>query len=119
MTFVPVLKMKVDELFLRWLTDEVTQGGLKQSLMLLKSNDRIGSSREVSRINVPSPFAQSAHISESWHPGAVLYSPCVSPRPLTPPHFPTAHRSLHDRQPNSPRRSPLHHFFKHSVRASP
>ncbi|KAH9285745.1 hypothetical protein ECG_00798 [Echinococcus granulosus] len=107
MAFVPILKMKMDELFIRWLTDEVTQVGLKQSLVFLKSNDRLEASRAVRRIVVPSPFAQSSHSSEAWHPSSSLCSPCVSPRPLTPPHFPTTHRNLHDRQPQSPRRSPL------------
>lgn len=113
---MPILKMKMDELFIRWLTDEVTQVGLKQSLLFLKSNDRVEASRAVCRIVVPSPFAQSFHSSEAWHPSPSFYSPCVSPRPLTPPHYPTAHRSLHDRQPQSPRRSPLLCSPKFAVR---
>ncbi|VDM31572.1 unnamed protein product [Hydatigera taeniaeformis] len=116
MAFVPILKMKMDELFIRWLTDEVAQAGLKQSLLFLKSNDRLEASRAICRIIVPSPLAQPSHSSDAWHSSPSFCSPCASPRPLTPPHYPTAHRSSHDRQLQSPRRSPLPCPSKFAVR---
>ncbi|VUZ45720.1 unnamed protein product [Hymenolepis diminuta] len=101
MTFAPILKMKMDELFIQWLTDEVTQAGLNQSLALLKTNNRLEARCILCRIVVPGPH--SSHTSEA--PVIVpssLHSPCVSPRPLTPPHFPSIHR-----QAQSPRSSTL------------
>lgn len=118
MAFEPILKLKVDELFLRWFTDEVTQDGLKRGLTLLKLNDRIAARREVGHISVPVLLVRATHFSEVWHFGTVSHSSSTSPRPLTPPHFPYAHRSPNDRQLQSPRRSSFHHSSKRPVSVS-
>lgn len=109
MTFAPILKMKMDELFIRWLTDEVTQAGLNQSLALLKTSDRLEARRVLRRIVIPGPH--SSHTSEALVTiPSSLHSPCVSPRPLTPPHFPSIHR-----QAQSPRSSTLSTLTKYIV----
>nr|CDS33415.1 phosphatase 2a regulatory subunit [Hymenolepis microstoma] len=98
----------MDELFIRWLTDEVTQAGLNQSLALLKVNDRLEARRALRHIMVPGP--QSSNTPEALPAVPSLHSPCSSPRPLTPPHFPNAHR-----QSQSPRTSTLPSFMKYIV----
>ncbi|VDO03065.1 unnamed protein product [Rodentolepis nana] len=99
----------MDELFIRWLTDEVTQAGLNQSLALLKVSDRLEARRALRLIMVPGP--QSSHTPEALPTvPSSLNSPCSSPRPLTPPHFPNAHR-----QSQSPRTSTLPSFVKYIV----
>ncbi|KAM7541263.1 hypothetical protein Aperf_G00000033051 [Anoplocephala perfoliata] len=102
MAFTPIMKMKMDELFIRWLTDKVTQASLNQSLVFLKANDRTEARRALRRIVGSSPLAQSSKNSESLPavPSSLL-SPCVSPRPLTPPHFPSGHRQLQSPRPSS------------------
>lgn len=112
MAFTPIVKMKMDELFIRWLTDQVTQASLNQSLVFLKANDRTEAKRALRRIAASSPVALSSNNSESLPavPSSLLSS-CVSPRPLTPPHFPNVHR-----QSQSPRPSSLPTYTKFIVR---
>lgn len=130
MAFAPLVKLKMDELFIRWMTDDAAQSGLKQSLSLLKSGNSVASKKAMQRIQVPSPrahsdrhvspYPQEPHFNHRHVQGSIsntLYSPCVSPRPSTPPQFPVTQRTLHDKQPQSPRRSPAHgRLFKYAVR---
>lgn len=104
MSFSPVVKLKMDELFVRWLTDETAQRGLKESLSYLKAGDSPAAKRAIDRIIVVAPFLSlsddqmPADASRSWYPSDRLCigvancgsgaSSCASPRPSTPPQFP-------------------------------
>lgn len=74
----PVLKMKVDELFFKWLSDPHTQTQLKQYLDLIKSGQPIGLANGVAE-DKKSPFGENNNVtSHRSHTGK-------KPAPISPP----------------------------------
>lgn len=59
----PVLKMKVDELFLNWLSDPATQSLLKDYLDLIKSGQQIDLSNGDSQIKRSMTFNQNNNVA--------------------------------------------------------
>lgn len=74
----PVLKMKVDELFFKWLSDPATQTQLKQYLELIKSGQAVGLANGVAE-DKRSPFGENNNVaSHRSHTGK-------KPAPISPP----------------------------------
>lgn len=74
----PVLKMKVDELFFKWLSDPATQTQLKQYLELIKSGRPVGLANGVAE-DRKSPFGENNNVtSHRSHTGK-------KPAPISPP----------------------------------
>ncbi|TPP65542.1 hypothetical protein FGIG_08369 [Fasciola gigantica] len=120
MSINPALKLKLDELFLRWLTDPATQKVLHENLIQLKANESLQTMLAVPSGVVVGPVSSSVY---SFFYGSV---PCespapnvdvsigvssaggtvgslASPRPNTPPYFPQPpHSKMFS--PRSPRR---------------
>ncbi|CAL8074470.1 unnamed protein product [Calicophoron daubneyi] len=121
MSINPALKLKLDELFLRWLTDPATQKVLHQNLIQLKANEPLQAMLAVPSGVVVGPMSSSVYSffygscrPESPGPntegsvnGVTTTSGAVgsltSPRPNTPPYFPQPpHSKIFS--PRSPRR---------------
>lgn len=120
MAINPALKLKLDELFLRWLTDPATQKVLHENLLQLKANEPLQKMLAVPSGVVVGPMPSSVYSffygttsCESPGPNVdvpVAFSSTVgtvgslaSPRPNTPPYFPQPpHSKVFS--PRSPRR---------------
>lgn len=78
----PVLKMKVDELFFKWLSDPATQTQLKQYLELIKSGQPVDLSNGTAE-DRNSPFGENNNVtSRRSHAGkkpAPISNPCSHP----------------------------------------
>lgn len=124
MSINPALKLKLDELFLRWLTDPSTQKVLNENLLQLKSNETLQSMLAVSGGVVVGPLCSSvfgyfygppaespAFSFEHSHIGTPVATgslgSLVSPRPNTPPYFPQPPQHNKLFSPRSPRRQLL------------
>ncbi|KAF8561117.1 hypothetical protein P879_01407 [Paragonimus westermani] len=116
----PALKLKLDELFLRWLTDPATQKVLNENLVQLKANEPLQTMLAVPSGVVVGPMSSSVYgffystscespgfIAEGMQNGLCVsggtVGSLVSPRPNTPPYFPQPpHSKMFS--PRSPRR---------------
>ncbi|KAF6780452.1 hypothetical protein AHF37_00057 [Paragonimus kellicotti] len=116
----PALKLKLDELFLRWLTDPATQKVLNENLVQLKANESLQTMLAVPSGVVVGPMSSSVYgffygtpyeppgsTTESIQNGLCgsggTVGSLVSPRPNTPPYFPQPpHSKMFS--PRSPRR---------------
>lgn len=78
----PVLKMKVDELFFKWLSDPATQTQLKQYLELIKSGQIVDLANGTAE-DKNSPFGENNNVtSNRSHAGkkpAAISIPCSHP----------------------------------------
>uniref|UniRef100_A0A183AG23 Serine/threonine protein kinase n=1 Tax=Echinostoma caproni TaxID=27848 RepID=A0A183AG23_9TREM len=75
MSINPALKLKLDELFLRWLTDPATQNVLHENLIQLKANESLQTMLAVPSGVVVGPMSSSVY---SFFYGSI---PCESPAP--------------------------------------
>ncbi|KAA3681105.1 uncharacterized protein DEA37_0009172 [Paragonimus westermani] len=116
----PALKLKLDELFLRWLTDPATQKVLNENLVQLKANEPLQTMLAVPSGVVVGPMSSSVYgffystscespgsTAEGMQNGLCVsggtVGSLVSPRPNTPPYFPQPpHSKMFS--PRSPRR---------------
>ncbi|KER31862.1 hypothetical protein T265_01952 [Opisthorchis viverrini] len=113
----PALKLKLDELFLRWLTDPATQKVLHENLIQIKANESLQTMLAVPSGVVVGPMPSSFY--SFFYGSLACDSPgpptdgvlgvngtmgsLVSPRPNTPPYFPQPpHTKMFS--PRSPRR---------------
>ncbi|KAK4469313.1 hypothetical protein MN116_006877 [Schistosoma mekongi] len=100
------LKLKLDELFLRWLTDKATQNVLRENLMQVKAEQPIETMLSLPSEMVIGPMSASLYgyfYGPSHHESSILNpdgpcnntssafnlsGPITSPRPNTPSYFP-------------------------------
>ncbi|KAL7062831.1 hypothetical protein AAHC03_01451 [Spirometra sp. Aus1] len=124
MTLSPVARLKLDELFVRWLTDDGTQSCLRQSLTFLKTGDTASAKKAINHICVAGPavasfssprYKNNACKFETRYPplgadetnsrpNSSLGLLPTAPRPNTPPYLPHQHTGKL-LSPRSPRRS--------------
>lgn len=84
MALKPVLKLKVDELFLRWLSEPDTQNSLKENLRQLTHGEAL--TTPLSHYSLASPRSSSGKQSPRLRPTSPPFSPPTSklPSPRSP-----------------------------------
>ncbi|XP_052104498.1 serine/threonine-protein phosphatase 2A regulatory subunit B'' subunit beta-like isoform X2 [Mytilus californianus] len=84
MALKPVLKLKVDELFLRWLSEPETQNSLKENLRQLTHGEAL--TTPLSHYSLASPRSSSGKQSPRLRPTSPPFSPPTSklPSPRSP-----------------------------------
>ncbi|VDL98262.1 unnamed protein product [Schistocephalus solidus] len=130
MSLSPVARLKLDELFVRWLTDDGTQRYLRQSLSFLKTGDTASAKKAINHICVAGPAVASFSSSHQKNndcnfetryppletnnrPNSSLGFVPTAPRPNTPPCLPLQHAGKL-LSPRSPRRSTTSPVLSHT-----